>query len=114
MHLSVEGTIYILDDNNSPRSQLRSEALNFKHLLYEYFCPRGRIKHFILYLCPKLFVIELLIHPRFLFANKVIRYDVIVFFSSVRGSISHPDLLVIHHPTTFSDHTGPQHLTFTF
>ena len=81
MHLSAEGTIYILDDNNSPRSQLRSNALNFKHLLYEYFCPQGGIEHFILYLCPKLFVIELLIHPRFLFANKVITYDVIVFFS---------------------------------
>ena len=34
--------------------------------------------------------------------------------SSVRSSNSHPDLLVIHHPTTFSDHTGPQHWTFTF
>ena len=33
--------------------------------------------------------------------------------SSVRSSYSHPDLLVIH-PTTFSDHTGPQHWTFTF
>ena len=36
------------------------------------------------------------------------------FISSVRSSNSHPDLLVIHHPTTFSDHTGPQHWTFTF
>ena len=36
-------------------------------------------------------------------------------FSSVRSSNSHPDLLLIqqHHPT-FSDHTGPQHWTFTF
>ena len=37
--------------------------------------------------------------------------------SSVRSSNSHPDLLVTHqhqqHPT-FSDHTGPQHWTFTF
>ena len=37
------------------------------------------------------------------------------FFSSVRSSYSHPDLLVIHPPQpTFSDHTGPQHWTFTF
>ena len=38
------------------------------------------------------------------------------FISSVRSSYSHPDLLLIHHhPTpTFSDHTGPQHWTFTF
>ena len=39
------------------------------------------------------------------------------FFSSVRSCYSHPDLLLIHHhptPPTFSDHTGPQHLTFTF
>ena len=36
-------------------------------------------------------------------------------FSSVRSSYSHPDLIVIHHPPpTFSDHTGPQHWTFTF
>ena len=34
-------------------------------------------------------------------------------FSSVRSSYSHPDLLLIH-PPTFSDHTGPQHWTFTF
>ena len=37
--------------------------------------------------------------------------------SSVRSSNSHPDLLVIqhhHHHPTFSDHTGPQHWTFTF
>ena len=36
--------------------------------------------------------------------------------SSVRSSNSHPDLLLTHqqqHPT-FSDHTGPQHWTFTF
>ena len=40
----------------------------------------------------------------------------LLFFSSVRSSNSHPDLLLIHHhPTpTFSDHTGPQHWTFTF
>ena len=35
------------------------------------------------------------------------------FFSSVRSSYSHPYQLLIHHPT-FSDHTGPQHWTFTF
>ena len=35
------------------------------------------------------------------------------FVSSVRSSYSHPDLLVTQHPT-FSDHTGPQHWTFTF
>ena len=35
--------------------------------------------------------------------------------SSVRSSNSHPDLLLIHPPPpTFSDHTGPQHWTFTF
>ena len=34
--------------------------------------------------------------------------------SSVRSSNSHPDLLLIHHHPTFSDHTGPQHWTFTF
>ena len=33
--------------------------------------------------------------------------------SSVRSSNSHPYLLLIQHPT-FSDHTGPQHWTFTF
>ena len=39
-----------------------------------------------------------------------------LFISSVRSSNSHNDLLLIHHhPTpTFSDHTGPQHWTFTF
>ena len=38
------------------------------------------------------------------------------FISSVRSSYSHPDLLLIHHHhhPTFSDHTGPQHWTFTF
>ena len=36
-----------------------------------------------------------------------------LFISSVRSSNSHPDLLLIH-PPTFSDHTGPQHWTFTF
>ena len=37
------------------------------------------------------------------------------FVSSVRSSYSHPDLLLIHHHhPTFSDHTGPQHWTFTF
>ena len=39
-----------------------------------------------------------------------------LFVSSVRSSNSHPDLLLIQqqqHPT-FSDHTGPQHCTFTF
>ena len=35
-------------------------------------------------------------------------------FSSVRSSNSHPDLLLTQHPPTFSDHTGPQHWTFTF
>ena len=39
---------------------------------------------------------------------------IITIISSVRSSYSHPDLLVIQHPTTFSDHTGPQHWTFTF
>ena len=34
------------------------------------------------------------------------------FISSVRSSNSHPDLIVTH--PTFSDHTGPQHWTFTF
>ena len=42
----------------------------------------------------------------------------LVFFSSVRSSYSHPDLLLTqhqhHHHPTFSDHTGPQHWTFTF
>ena len=36
------------------------------------------------------------------------------FISSVRSSNSHPDLLLIHPTPTFSDHTGPQHWTFTF
>ena len=37
------------------------------------------------------------------------------FVSSVRSSYSHPDLLLTHPPhPTFSDHTGPQHWTFTF
>ena len=35
-----------------------------------------------------------------------------IIIGSVRSSYSHPDLLVIH--PTFSDHTGPQHWTFTF
>ena len=39
--------------------------------------------------------------------------DMVFIVSSVRSSYSHPDLLLIHHPT-FSDHTGPQHWTFTF
>merc|ERR1711873_387278 len=37
--------------------------------------------------------------------------------SSVRSSYSHPDLLLTqqhHHHPTFSDHTDPQHWTFTF
>ena len=36
--------------------------------------------------------------------------------SSVRSSNSHTDLLLTqqHHHPTFSDHTGPQHWTFTF
>merc|ERR1711952_12644 len=33
--------------------------------------------------------------------------SIMAIFSSVRSSNSHPDLLLIHHPT-FSDHTGPQ------
>ena len=39
------------------------------------------------------------------------------FVSSVRSSNSHPDLLLTqqqHHHPTFSNHTGPQHWTFTF
>ena len=37
------------------------------------------------------------------------------FVSSVRSSNSHPDLLLTQHQhPTFSDHTGPQHWTFTF
>ena len=36
------------------------------------------------------------------------------FISSVRSSYSHPDLLVTQQHPTFSDHTGPQHWTFTF
>ena len=40
---------------------------------------------------------------------------IIIIISSVRSSYSHPDLLVTHHQhPTFSDHTGPQHWTFTF
>ena len=38
----------------------------------------------------------------------------IIFVSSVRSSYSHPDLLLITTHPTFSDHTGPQHWTFTF
>ena len=37
-----------------------------------------------------------------------------ILVSSVRSSNSHPDLLVTQHPPTFSDHTDPQHWTFTF
>ena len=37
-----------------------------------------------------------------------------LFISSVRSSNSHPDLLLTHQHPTFSDHTGPQHWTFTF
>ena len=39
-------------------------------------------------------------------------FPLFALFSSVRSSNSHPDLLVTH--PTFSDHTGPQHWTFTF
>ena len=39
---------------------------------------------------------------------------VIKIISSVRSSSSHPDLLLTHQHPTFSDHTGPQHWTFTF
>ena len=38
--------------------------------------------------------------------------SIMAIFSSVRSSNSHPDLLVTQ--PTFSDHTGPQHWTFTF
>ena len=48
-----------------------------------------------------------------IFLSKVLRLFPIII-SSVRSSYSHPDLLVTQHPTTFSDHTGPQHWTFTF
>ena len=43
-------------------------------------------------------------------------FFLIIFISSVRSSNSHPDLLLTqhHHPPTFSDHTGPQHWTYTF
>ena len=38
-----------------------------------------------------------------------------VVISSAKSSYSHPDLLMIHHhPSTFSDHTSPQHWSFTF
>merc|ERR1712081_35747 len=41
--------------------------------------------------------------------------SIMAIFSSVRSSYSHPNLLLIHHHhPTFSDHTGPQHWTFTF
>ena len=53
-------------------------GLNCAQRLWIFFCLPGRIKQFILYLCPKLFVIAIVIHPRFLFANKVIRYCVVV------------------------------------
>ena len=47
--------------------------------------------------------------------RKFTGYQIYISFSSVRSSYSHPDLLVIHHHhPTFSDHTGPQHWTFTF
>ena len=42
-----------------------------------------------------------------------IHKHILHIISSVRSSYSHPDLLVIQHPT-FLDHTGPQHWTFTF
>ena len=45
--------------------------------------------------------------------NEVV-LDYIPFISSVRSSNSHPDLLVIQHQPTFSDHISPQHWTFTF
>merc|ERR1712173_277858 len=41
--------------------------------------------------------------------------SIMAIFSSVRSSYSHPNLLLTHPPhPTFSDHTGPQHWTFTF
>ena len=40
---------------------------------------------------------------------------IVIIISSVRSSYSHPDLLLTQHQhPTFSDHTGPQHWTFTF
>merc|ERR1711940_215455 len=35
--------------------------------------------------------------------------SIMAIFCSVRSSNSHPDLLLIHHPT-FSDHIGPQYI----
>ena len=49
--------------------------------------------------------------------NVILNAGVFVgIISSVRSSYSHPDLLLTqqHHHPTFSDHTGPQHWTFTF
>ena len=50
-----------------------------------------------------------IIQPSLLSSCSIIR-----FISSVRSSYSHPDLLLITTHPTFSDHTGPQHWTFTF
>ena len=48
-------------------------------------------------------------------AQPSLNFSLFRIVSSVRSSNSHPDLLVIqHHHPTFSDHTGPQHWTFTF
>ena len=58
----------------------------------------------VLYSVNLLYLIALHIDP--------LKYDK-DFISSVRSSYSHPYQLLIHHPT-FSDHTGPQHWTFTF
>ena len=47
--------------------------------------------------------------------GSAVLYTAYTLFSSVRSSYSHPDLLLTHPtPPTFSDHTGPQHWTFTF
>ena len=50
------------------------------------------------------------------FTKMIHNKEDILFVSSVRSSNSHPDLLLTHHQQhpTFSDHTGPQHWTFTF
>ena len=68
-------------------------------------------QHFFLFNCCPLFVF----HTNS--ADSSHRIFHLTFISSVRSSYSHPDLLLIHPPTTpptFSDHTSPQYWTFTF
>ena len=71
--------------------------------------PKHRLR--VKYLCNNVYFYHLI---NFII-NTVLAIMAFIIVSSVRSSNSHPDLILIHHHhPTFSDHTGPQHWTFTF